>query len=302
MALTPDEVVKYPLKQVVRGYSVKEVDELLDRVADELERLRAETEELRGRLQAAEARLADSSETEQTLTRTLVTAQRAAEGALEEARQRADEMLEEARAEAAETTATARREAEAFRREVVDAARDEEAALQGRRDALEAHLEALRRFDEAVVAELTGVLDEQRRRLDALAERPREQPPPTPAELDEPAPAGPAVRDDVATPDVLPAADPAAAGADAIADATPPEDDTEEEPLAWLEELTGPRPEEPTTTELPAAADAPPEAAADEEPDGAPEPLFGDQRRLRVREHDEAAPPHDADAPDRDDA
>lgn len=54
--LSPDDVVNYPLKQAVRGYSVSQVDELLDRVADELERLHLELVDTRRRLQEAEAR------------------------------------------------------------------------------------------------------------------------------------------------------------------------------------------------------------------------------------------------------
>lgn len=171
MGLTPDEIVNYPLKQAVRGYSVKQVDDLLDQIADEIERLQLQVAELRARAERAELRASDASETEETLKRTLVTAQRAAEQSLEESRSRASEILEDARREAAAALDEARQEAERIRRESIQTLRDEEAELRRRRAALETNVDALRRFEEGYRADLRTHLEGQLRRLDDLGSR-----------------------------------------------------------------------------------------------------------------------------------
>lgn len=172
MGLSPDDIVNYPLKQAVRGYSVAQVDDLLDQVADTVERLEAEVETLRERLQRSEERLAGASETEATLKRTLVTAQRAAEQSLEEAKERSAEMLDEARRESASVLEQARLEAEELRVEALQAARAEEADIRRRRQALEGHIEALRIFEREYRARLRGHLEGQLRMLDEVQNRP----------------------------------------------------------------------------------------------------------------------------------
>lgn len=170
--LSADDVVNYPLKQAVRGYSVAQVDELLDAVADELERSAREIDELRSRLRRSEQRLQEASETEATLKRTLVTAQRAAEQSIEEAKERAAEILDEARRESAASLEQARLDAEELRVEALHTARAEEAEIRRRRQSLEAHIEALRVFERDYRSRLRGHLEDQLQRLDELDARP----------------------------------------------------------------------------------------------------------------------------------
>lgn len=171
MVLTPDDIVTYPLKQAVRGYSVPQVDQLLDQAADTVEKLTAEVEDLRRRLRQSEDRLAASSETETTLKRTLVTAQRAAEQSLDEAREEAAQLVEEARREAAGIREEAQLDAEELRVEALKAARAEEAEIRRRRQSLEGHIEALRIFEREYRARLRGALEDQLRMLDEVQER-----------------------------------------------------------------------------------------------------------------------------------
>lgn len=173
MPLTPDDIVNYPLKQAVRGYSVAQVDELLDQVADTVERLTDQNEELQRRVRQAEDRLAAASETEATLKRTLVTAQRAAEQSLEDAKERSAELLDEARREAAGIQEQARLDAEELRVEALQAARAEEADIRRRRQALEGHIEALRIFEREYRSRLRGHLEDQLRMLDEVETRPQ---------------------------------------------------------------------------------------------------------------------------------
>lgn len=161
MPLTPDEIVNYQLKQAVRGYSVKQVDELLDEVADEIERLNAALAEAQLRARDAESRAEEFTETESTLKRTLVTAQRAAEETLAEAEQRAEEMLEEARLESERLLADAENTAAETRRTRDAELVDIERRIDDLRQRERAHREELRRAVESQLAELE--------RLDALA-------------------------------------------------------------------------------------------------------------------------------------
>lgn len=172
MSLTPDEIVNYPLKQAVRGYSVKQVDELLDQVADTLERMQIEMEDLRNRLMRAEQQLAATSETDATLKRTLVTAQRAAEQSLDEARTRSEELVEDARREAAAVVEQAKLDAEELRLDAVQAARAEEAEIRRRRRALERHIAELQAFERDYRDRLRSLIDEQSRLLEDIQMRP----------------------------------------------------------------------------------------------------------------------------------
>lgn len=172
MTLTPDEIVNYPLKQAMRGYSVRQVDELLDQVADEIEGLHRRLDEARRDLEDRERRLAETGETEATLKRTLITAQRTAERSISEARDRATEIVDEARREAATLLDEARLEAEELRSEALQSARAEEADLRRRRQGLEERIDGLRRFERDFVARLRDWLDSQVRHLEELHAEP----------------------------------------------------------------------------------------------------------------------------------
>lgn len=138
--LTPDEIADYPLRTGVRGYRVEQVDELLDRVADRIEVLERQLEEAHEAVREADRRVVESSATEATLKRTLVTAQRAAEetvsqakeeaaSVLSQAQEEADRLLGDARAEAAEVRDSAAAEAESTRAEAVRAQHEAEDSL-----------------------------------------------------------------------------------------------------------------------------------------------------------------------------
>jgi DivIVA domain-containing protein len=96
VALTAEQIRGHGFRQTLRGYAVGEVDELIDRLADQTERTDRDLDELRERLRATEARLAEALETEGTLKRTLLIAQQAAERTLDEARSEAGALRAEA--------------------------------------------------------------------------------------------------------------------------------------------------------------------------------------------------------------
>lgn len=146
--LTAEDLVDYPLKLAVRGYAVSQVDDLLDRAADSLDRLHARVAELEAQLAGCQEHLAAAEETEGTLKRTLVTAQRAAEQSLEEARARAARLVDDAERQAREQTMDAER----------------------RRRQLEDRIAELREFEQSYRAELREVLEQRLEQLQGIGD------------------------------------------------------------------------------------------------------------------------------------
>ena len=161
MSLSPDDIVGYRFKQALRGYAIDEVDELLDRLADQVERTDAEIEELRARTRAAEEQAVAATRTEEALRRTLVTAQETAERVVSEAESEAETL----RAEAGSEAERIRREAEEHAREVVASA---EAAARHEADAARARVEEAARRHEQVLVGVADQRDALRRHLAQL--------------------------------------------------------------------------------------------------------------------------------------
>lgn len=196
--LTPNEIADYPLRTGVRGYRVEQVDELLDRVADRIEVLERQLAEAHDAVRDAERRAAESTATETTLKRTLVTAQRAAEETvaqatqeaetiLSQAREEADQLLGDARTEAAQLRDAAASEAEAARAETARARRDAEDGLlrlrglaerfrTQMREHLDEHASLLDRVPVAPDHEVGDGFDDGRRAADGATDAATDQP------------------------------------------------------------------------------------------------------------------------------
>ena len=170
MDLTPEEIVSYDLKQSVRGYSVAQVDELLDRLADQVEAGQQEQERLLARLREAEERLEATQETESTLKRTLITAQQAAERSLQEAKDEAEAILDRARQEAAEVEQDAQQEAERVLADARASASREAEEARRRRAVLQERIDELVERERRHRAHLRELLEHQ------LAELERQPP------------------------------------------------------------------------------------------------------------------------------
>jgi cell division initiation protein len=170
MTLTPENIVDFPLKHAVRGYKVEQVDELLDRVADRIETLERELESTRAALAAAQGRLDEATETEATLKRTLVTAQRAAEDTVAEAHARAAATVAAAEEESESLLADARRQAEDVRSTTMQEIREAQTAAADRRAEIEARLRHLGQVSESFER---SIRDHVTRHLRLLEEAPR---------------------------------------------------------------------------------------------------------------------------------
>jgi DivIVA domain-containing protein len=155
--ITPQSITAASFKTVKKGYDPAEVRNFLSTVAGRMQQVQADAEAMEARARAALAKLHASdrapdvplvSEAE-TISRTLLLAQRTADETIEQARREAEKMIVDAEAEARAAHADAWEEAQS-----------EVEALRARRDFLAGDVEELERF-----------LAAQRLRLGEVAER-----------------------------------------------------------------------------------------------------------------------------------
>lgn len=178
LVLGPDEIINYALRKATRGYAVKDVDDLLDQLAVQTQDLLARLTELEADREELRGQLAEASESESMLKRTLVTAQRAAEASVAEAREEAEALRQRARERAEELLASAAEQAQELRDAALRRARADEADLRRYRRDVEEHIESLRTFAADHRARLAHHLELQRERLDEM-ELPDAPPPPS---------------------------------------------------------------------------------------------------------------------------
>ena len=155
-------------REKLRGYHPDDVDEFLERVAAGIEFLQERLRESTERAVRAEQRIADGSEGDDALRRTLVLAQRTAELAVQEAREEAARIESEAKAEARAIVG----KAEELARRTIDEAqgglRAELTQLETARDHLRSDITALERHLEQERANLRAKLSEALTMVDAL--------------------------------------------------------------------------------------------------------------------------------------
>lgn len=179
MEISPQRVRSAEFKSIRKGVDPDEVKAFLDDVADELERAQNQSTAMEARARAAVARLQELSEggavpasaegaaetagvhasvdESETISRTLLLAQRTADSTVADAEAQAEQILTQAKAEAARTLDSTREmsasmleEARAEARQVSEAERaavaSEVEALKARRDFLESDVQHLETF------------------------------------------------------------------------------------------------------------------------------------------------------------
>ena len=179
MEMSPQRVRSAEFQTVRKGADLKEVKAFLDDVADELERAQNQSTAMEARARAAVARLQEvteaaaaapapveaSADESETISRTLVLAQRTADNTVAEARSEAARIVRSANDEAATTLDSTREMAAQLLDEAHAEARrlreTERLAIAGEVDALKAR----RDFLESDVEQLELFLAEQRNRL-----------------------------------------------------------------------------------------------------------------------------------------
>ena len=212
MDVSPQELRDTDIREGFRGYHRDDVDELLERAATTIESLAERVRQITERISEAETSGSRNRETEETLQRTLILAQRTADEAVADAQKRARKLLEDAetksRTMVTEAEATARRIAEDERRRMETDVRD----LGARRDKLNTDVDALEKFEseyrERVRASLQTELDSLGHSSSESAPRPTlhevEMPPAAPEQVAAPAPPPAPSRSEPPAPSVIP--------------------------------------------------------------------------------------------------
>jgi DivIVA domain-containing protein len=172
MEITPQLLKEIEFKEAWRGYDREQVDALLERIGSALAQLQGRLREALDRADAAETRTVVSgarSETEDTLRRTLVLAQRTADAAIAEAEQDASRIRGDAHTDADRlvrdatvAAADARREADTYATETIHNA--DTHALETRGDA-DAYAQKLRTESEAMRVSLRAEAEAEARRV-----------------------------------------------------------------------------------------------------------------------------------------
>lgn len=158
MDLTPRDIQEKQFHDAFRGYNHEEVDMFLDAAAEAFEKVFRENQTLLHRIREIEEHLGEARGSEDMLKRMLLTAQKTADDAIEEARTKAQGMVVAAERKAQEIVANAERRSQ----EIVADAQTKERELQ-------VNLEGLKRFDSEYRARLKAFIESQ---LRVLAEGP----------------------------------------------------------------------------------------------------------------------------------
>jgi len=192
MDMTARHIHEKQFHDAWRGYNQEEVDEFLDRIADQLNRLEHENAALQTRLRELDQMVEASRSTEDMLKKTLVTAQQAAEEAISTAKSKAEALVAEAEERAQRANdelkhrvATAEEE---VRRKTVEVERQQMAR---RRDTQQS-IDRLEAFESEIKQRLKAFLEQQMSALDGLVDKgkaPASSPSPSSTPADETKPA-----------------------------------------------------------------------------------------------------------------
>lgn len=154
-----------------RGYNQEEVDDFLDRVAEQMNRLERENVALQERLRDLDQMMAASRSTEDMLKKTLVTAQQAAEEAIATAKTKAEELVAEAESRAQRANDELKHRVATAEEEVRRKTAEVERQQLARRRETELSIERLEAFETEIKRRLKLFLDQQLNSLDTLVDK-----------------------------------------------------------------------------------------------------------------------------------
>lgn len=155
-----------------RGYSQKEVDDFLDRVAETVDRLQRENQSLQTRIRELDQAVSASRDTEDMLKKTLVSAQKASEEAIASAKAKAQQLITDAEQRVNQANEAARSRMSSLedeaRRKTLDTERDHAAK---KRD-LDASIDRLRTFEADLKQRLRVFMEQQLKAFEGLVDDP----------------------------------------------------------------------------------------------------------------------------------
>jgi cell division initiation protein len=147
MKLTPLDIRHKDFKRGMRGYADTEVDEFLDEIADEFERLFKENIDLLERCETLQDKIDQYRNLEETLQKTLVSAQRSAEELKTNAQKEAQLILSEAELKARQMVNESYADKQAIEKHIVVLKSSEEDFRFKFRSVLEGYLKQLSSLD-----------------------------------------------------------------------------------------------------------------------------------------------------------
>ena len=172
MELTARHIHEKQFHDAWRGYNQEEVDEFLDRVAEQMNRLERETAALQARLRELDQMVEASRSTEDMLKKTLVTAQQAAEEAIATARTKAEALVAEAEARAQRANDELKHRVATAEEEVRRKTAEVERQQLARRRETQQSIERLEAFETDIKRRLKAFLEQQLNALDTLVSKP----------------------------------------------------------------------------------------------------------------------------------
>jgi len=168
VALSPEDIVNHEFKQALRGYAVQEVDDLLDRLADQLERAERDIVELRQRVTDADARATEALATESSLKRTLITAQDAAQRTIDAATTDAEKLRSDAERETTQQLEEALTRSTAMLEEAETEAITIRSSFRSEQEAAAGRVAELATIEDRYRAQLRSLLEHQLGQLEVL--------------------------------------------------------------------------------------------------------------------------------------
>lgn len=236
--IASEDVRRVTFDRAMRGYRCEDVDDYLRQVADSIDSLAAENDDLQKKLVILAQRIDQYRADEDTLSTTMINAQRLGENVIKEAKQKAAEIIRAANIKAEDREQRARDEVELAQQELVTIKQEADAFKKRLMDLYRQHIEMIAKIPEYH----PNRAEQQAAQPQPEPQEAPQQPAPQPVEQPAPAPQ-PEPEPNQPIPEDVPAPQPAA-----------PE---ESYPAYEKPEYYEAEPEEPAQPEEPEPAPAP---------------------------------------------
>lgn len=175
--IASDDVRRVTFDRAMRGYRCEDVDDYLKQVADSIDSLAAENDDLQKKLVILAQRIDQYRADEDTLSTTMINAQRLGENVIKEAKQKAAEIIRAANIKAEDREQRARDEVELAQQELVTIKQEADAFKKRLMDLYRQHIEMIAKIPE---------YHTNRAEQQAAQPQPVEQPAPAPQPEPEP--------------------------------------------------------------------------------------------------------------------
>ena len=177
--IASDDVRRVTFDRAMRGYRCEDVDDYLKQVADSIDSLAAENDDLQKKLVILAQRIDQYRADEDTLSTTMINAQRLGENVIKEAKQKAAEIIRAANIKAEDREQRARDEVELAQQELVTIKQEADAFKKRLMDLYRQHIEMIAKIPEY-----------HTNRAEQQAAQPQPEPP-IPEDVPAPQPAAP---------------------------------------------------------------------------------------------------------------